>query len=351
MILFSIYIHASGGKTSDLEGGDALLAAKDGEEVVSEGISDVLRPVGVRTLTGDVGLDGETKDGNHGETAVLDLLNLELGEHLGVISKTKGVEGASGVEVIETSEDGGLELPDTRGVTRRALTRSTVLLSGAHESNLDGNDDNKGEGVVDHTPGDSEPVKGSAVEHLGTGLEPDTTVDRGTVGLESLGDDDTSSGKHGPASVDELVDTVLADLLGVLTKTERVVTVVTSKLTGEVGGDIGALKEAGRKEELAVSTVPLVEVGVTGSGSEPATLDGTLGDGARGRGLLGGGGLLRAGGGSSLLRIVRIMEEAKEVLVRGAMMTPRSIPPTTTKGVGVLVPFPCRRDPHGEVGN
>lgn len=42
-----------------LQGGDALLSTQDGEEVVSERVSNVLGPVVVRSLMGNSALDSE----------------------------------------------------------------------------------------------------------------------------------------------------------------------------------------------------------------------------------------------------------------------------------------------------
>ena len=52
-------------------------------------------------LAGDDGLDEEAKHGEHGEAAVLDLLDLELGEGVGVIGQAQGVEALAGVEAVE----------------------------------------------------------------------------------------------------------------------------------------------------------------------------------------------------------------------------------------------------------
>jgi len=43
----------------DLEGGHAVLIAKDGEQVVAEGVSHVFAPVGVRALASHIALHGE----------------------------------------------------------------------------------------------------------------------------------------------------------------------------------------------------------------------------------------------------------------------------------------------------
>ena len=46
--------------------------------------------------------------------------------------------------------------------------------------------------------------------------------------LKTLRDDDASSSKHGPPSVDELIFPVLLNLGGVLSKAERVISVAAS---------------------------------------------------------------------------------------------------------------------------
>lgn len=43
----------------DLEGGHAVLVAQDGEQVVAEGVSHVLAPVGVGALASHIALHGE----------------------------------------------------------------------------------------------------------------------------------------------------------------------------------------------------------------------------------------------------------------------------------------------------
>ncbi len=96
-----------------LQRGDALLSAQHGEQVVAEGVSHMLGPVGVGALSGDVGLDGKAQDGDHGQAAVLDLLDLELLQDLGVVGQAEGVEGSSGVEGVDAGEDVLVELADT----------------------------------------------------------------------------------------------------------------------------------------------------------------------------------------------------------------------------------------------
>ena len=55
--------------------------------------------VGDRPLAGDDSLDEEAEHRHHGEAAVLDLLDLELGELLRVVGEAQGVEASAGVEL------------------------------------------------------------------------------------------------------------------------------------------------------------------------------------------------------------------------------------------------------------
>ncbi len=52
-------------------------------------------------LAGDDGLHEEAEHGEHGEAAVLDLLDLQLGEGVWVVSKAQGVEGLTRVKGVE----------------------------------------------------------------------------------------------------------------------------------------------------------------------------------------------------------------------------------------------------------
>ena len=82
--VFGIYASLS---TRDEFGGEGL-----SETVVDGWVSDVSLPVGDWSLSGDNSLNVESEHGEHSETAVLDLLDLELSEGIRVISQTKRVE-------------------------------------------------------------------------------------------------------------------------------------------------------------------------------------------------------------------------------------------------------------------
>ena len=60
------------------------------------------------------------QDGDHGEAAVLDLLDLELLEDLRVVGQAQRVEGAARVQVVQAIEDVAVELADAGRVASRA---------------------------------------------------------------------------------------------------------------------------------------------------------------------------------------------------------------------------------------
>ena len=64
-------------KKKNLQDGGAVDGG-DGDEVVAEGVGDVLTPVGGGALRGDGTLDEHAEHGDHGEATVLDLLHLEV---------------------------------------------------------------------------------------------------------------------------------------------------------------------------------------------------------------------------------------------------------------------------------
>merc|ERR1711997_293157 len=74
--------------------------------VDTERIGDVGLPVGNWSLTGDKGLHVEAEHGEHSQSSVLDLLDLKLGEGVGIVSKAKGVERLTGVKLVKTLTGG-----------------------------------------------------------------------------------------------------------------------------------------------------------------------------------------------------------------------------------------------------
>eukprot|EP00200_Dunaliella_tertiolecta_P002864 CAMPEP_0202347108 /NCGR_PEP_ID=MMETSP1126-20121109/5614_1 /ASSEMBLY_ACC=CAM_ASM_000457 /TAXON_ID=3047 /ORGANISM="Dunaliella tertiolecta, Strain CCMP1320" /LENGTH=250 /DNA_ID=CAMNT_0048938617 /DNA_START=59 /DNA_END=812 /DNA_ORIENTATION=+ len=76
----------------------------------------------------------------------------------------------------------------------------------------------------------------------------------------ALWDEDTSSSKHGPAGVQQLIGTVLLHLLFVLAQAQRIVAVVAGQLAVQVLGHIIAVQQTSGQEELTLRTVPLLQV-------------------------------------------------------------------------------------------
>ena len=226
---------------NSLVAGDEL--ASGGEAVVDGGVSQMVSQVLEGRLAGDNGLDEEAEHGEHGETAVLEFLHLELSKGIGVVSQAKGVEGTTGVEGVEAIGPGAGTL----------TTASAEGLSLAHEDNLDGNSGHDRLGVDQR--GVAEVVEAIIGEDGGTGLEPDGGITEigGTVVLEELGGQATQGTQHGPAGVDDLDFAVLGESLGVSGETGGVPAVVSGVFTLEVRGDV-ALRE-GAKELGAVCYV------------------------------------------------------------------------------------------------
>ncbi len=191
-----------------------------GKAVGDPRIGKVVGPVLDRSLAGDDGLHVESKHGEHGETSVLDLLGLELGEGIRVVSESQGVEGLTGVQGIQS-------------LSGRSSV-DTVSLDESHEQDLGEGHGNNGLGVDEGRV--SEVVETVISEDGGTGLEPDTGIREGgrAVVGQQLRDNASQSSEHGPTSVDNLGLPVPGEGLRVSGETGRVPAVVTRVLTGEV---------------------------------------------------------------------------------------------------------------------
>ena len=248
--------------------------------------------VGDGALAGHDGLNEEAEHGEHSQTAVLDLLDLQLSQGIGVVSQTQGVEGTSGVQVVLEVTQGGA----------RAL--HTVALNGTHQDDLDGDggDDVLG---VDQTLV-AQVVQTSLGKDLGAGLQGGTrwlvrAIDGAAEGhnlryisshvtrelcgpnhaaaasrhksthsylepnaiisklvllsVDELGDDAAQSTQHGPTSVDHLDLAVTLEGLGIGGQTSSVPSVVSGELTLQVRGG-GVLRE-GAQELGTVGSVEL----------------------------------------------------------------------------------------------
>ena len=196
-----------------LVAGGELLGVVPG--VVGNGVSQVVAEVLKRALASDDGLHEESEHREHSQAAVLDLLDLELSEGIGIVSQTQGVEGATRVEAVKAF--GKVEAG--RGVTES--------LSLAHEDHQDsdGSDDRLGMDQV----GVAKVVQAILREDSGLHLEPlsiSAEVD-GAGALQVFGDDAAESTKHSPAGVDELDFAVAGESLGVSGQTSGIPAVVT----------------------------------------------------------------------------------------------------------------------------
>ena len=69
--------------------------------VLANRVSHVLSPVLDGALAGDDGLHEEAEHGEHRKAAVLDLLHLQLGEGVGVVSQAEGIEALTRVQGVE----------------------------------------------------------------------------------------------------------------------------------------------------------------------------------------------------------------------------------------------------------
>ena len=218
--------------TSRLVGGSELLSGC--KTIVDPWVRNVGRKVLQWAFTSDNSLYEEAKHREHGETSVLQFLDLELRESIRVISKTQRIEGTTRVERVKT-----LRPLETSTVV-------TVTLNGTHEDDLD--DQGSNDGVSVDNTGDAEVLDTFVREDLGTSIEPS---DVSSVG-GPFGDDAAESTKHGPASVDDLDLAVLGKSLGVSRETSGIPAVVTGVFTLEVGN----IRGEGAKELGAVGAVP-----------------------------------------------------------------------------------------------
>ncbi len=112
--------------------------------------------IGQWALASDDGLHEESKHGEHGQSSVLQLLHLQLGECVGVVSQTQGIEGAAWVDWISNFTQWS--------------SCNAIGLDRAHEYHLRGPN---GKNALSMDQGRVAQVVQAAVrEDLRTGLEP-----------------------------------------------------------------------------------------------------------------------------------------------------------------------------------
>ena len=196
-----------------------------GEHVDVDGVRDVRLPVGNGALLGGERLEDEAEEGEHGEAAVLELLDLELLEVTG-LGEAEGIEATAGVDV-------------THGeLLERVLGEAgAVRLGEADEHNLDG-EDGPERGVARAFGGEGRDGTGELVSHGGAVIGGAESArgeprDAGAV----LGSPGASHAKHGPAAVNEFA----LRILGLVEWDDGGFTTarVGAKLRVEIGGGEG----------------------------------------------------------------------------------------------------------------
>jgi hypothetical protein len=186
--------------------------------VVGDGVVDVVEEVLDGSLAGDDGLHEEAEHGEHGETAVLDLLDLELRGGVGVVGEAERVEGATRVDLVET-------------LAERAAA-DTVALDEAHEHDLacpDGQD-----ALRVHQVRVAQVVQSALREDLRAGLEPHGLAERDAVLGQDLREHAAQGAEHGPPAVDHLQLAVPGEGLRVGGEASGVPPVVAGELAGQV---------------------------------------------------------------------------------------------------------------------
>ncbi|KAK2995643.1 hypothetical protein RJ640_013600 [Escallonia rubra] len=182
VLLFSKLLSLSGNKVSGIC-----------PSIVGNRVSQMVVEVLNRTLSGDDGLDEESEHRKHGQSSILELLNLQFRKCLGIISQPKWVKGPPGVKFIESFT----EWPSTDAVT----------FDQAHEDDLGSPDGKDALGV--HEVGVAEIVQAAFRKDLGSSLEPNCLAELDTILRKELGEDTAQCTEHGPPAVDHLELTVL----------------------------------------------------------------------------------------------------------------------------------------------
>ena len=191
-----------------------------------EWVGDVGGPTLNGTLTSRDGLHVVAEHREYSQTAVLDLLQLQLSESVRVVRQNQRVEGFTRVEEIH--------------INAQRTTLHTVGLKGTHQDKLAGRDSKDGLGV--HQVGAAKVAQTALREDMSTSLEPHRPIDLHTsvLGQQLMGQA-AQSAQHSPTSVGQLGLMVRGGEGGrVSSQTGGVSTVVSRVLTSEVvrGGGI-----------------------------------------------------------------------------------------------------------------
>jgi hypothetical protein len=221
---------------------EAEAGGRVGQDVGVDGVRDVRLPVGNGPFLGGEALHDAAQPREHGETAVLELLDLEFLEVTG-LGEAEGVEAATGGHVADGEfVEGGVG------------EAGAVRLGEADEDDLDGEDGPEA-GVARAFGGEGRDGAGELVRDGGAviGGAQGTRGEPGDAGAV-LGGPGAGHAKHGPAAVDDFA-------LGVLFGAE---------------GDDGGLAAAGVGAELGVDVG--LDHGGHGLGRDLGRLEG--GDGA-----------------------------------------------------------------------
>nr|GMD06540.1 Pectate lyase [Ipomoea batatas] len=184
--------------------------------VVVNWVGKVVGQVLQWALSGNDGLNEESEHGEHGKSAILDLLDLELSESLWVVSEAQWVEAATWVEWVGDLTEGS--------------TGNTVTLNGSHQHNLASPDGQDALSVDQAWV--AQVVKTSLAEDLSSGLEPHRLAELDAVAGQQLRENASKSSKHRPSAVDHLQLTVLGEGLWVSREASSVPSVVAGELSG-----------------------------------------------------------------------------------------------------------------------
>nr|GME07781.1 chlorophyll A-B binding protein of LHCII type 1 [Ipomoea batatas] len=187
-----------------------------GPGVVVNWVGKVVGQVLQWALSGNDGLNEESQHGEHGKSAILDLLHLELSKSIWVVSEAQWVKVATGVECVGDLAEGS--------------SGNTVTLNGSHQHNLASPDGQDALSVDQAWV--AQVVKTSLAEDLSSGLEPHRLAELHAVAGQQLRENASKGSKHRPSGVDHLQMTVLGEGLWVSREASSVPSVVAGELSG-----------------------------------------------------------------------------------------------------------------------